>query len=299
MISLDISSAATPDWAVNQHGTPNRTNCNQSLCFNSLTINNKRFISVRLHELSGLGCLRIVQQTGRLVNQYYMEVGMAISDWPVDERPREKLLHQGASALSDAELLAIFLRTGFKGVTAVDLARQLLVSFGGLRAIIGADIETFCAHLGLGQAKFVQLQAVMEMAQRNLSESLQKGSVINDAVTTRQFLQAKLRAYTQEVFACLYLDSQHRMINYLQHFFGTVDSASVYPRELVKSALQQNASAVILAHNHPSGEAEPSEADRSITRHIKSAMELIDVRVVDHIVIGNGEVVSFAERGWL
>jgi len=224
---------------------------------------------------------------------------MRITDWPAAERPREKLLQCGAPALSDAELLAIFLRTGMPGVSAVDLARKLLTAFGSLRAILEADFDGFTAHAGLGLAKFAQLQAVLEMARRHLSEQLERSDVFANPAITRNFLQARLRDCHQEVFACLYLDSQHRLIRYQPHFYGTIDSASVYPRELVKAALEYNAAAVILAHNHPSGVAEPSQADRHITEQICKAMTLVDVRVLDHMVVGDGEVASFAERGWL
>jgi len=224
---------------------------------------------------------------------------MRITDWPAAERPREKLLQSGAQTLSDAELLAIFLRTGMPGVSAVDLARKLLTAFGSLRAILEADFDGFTAHAGLGLAKFAQLQAVLEMARRHLSEQLERSDVFENPAITRNFLQARLRDRHQEVFACLYLDSQHRLIRYQTHFFGTIDSASVYPRELVKAALEYNAAAVILAHNHPSGVAEPSQADRHITEQICKAMMLVDVRVLDHMEEGDGQVVSFAERGWL
>lgn len=224
---------------------------------------------------------------------------MKITEWPMAERPREKLLACGAQALSDAELLAIFLRTGIPGVSAVDLARQLLTAFGSLRAILEADFQGFTAHAGLGLAKYAQLQAVLEMSRRHLAEQLQRGDSINSPEKTQQFLLSRLRSCQQEVFACLYLDSQHRLIRYQAHFFGSIDSASVYPRELVKAALEHNAAALILAHNHPSGVAEPSQSDRQITERICNAMSLIDVRVLDHMVVGDGEVVSFAERGWL
>ncbi|MEH6357992.1 MAG: DNA repair protein RadC [Pseudomonadales bacterium] len=224
---------------------------------------------------------------------------MKISQWPAAERPREKLLASGAQTLSDAELLAIFLRTGLPGLSAVDLARQLLSAFGSLRAILDADFEGFTAHAGLGLAKFAQLQAVLEMSRRHLSEELKRGDAINSPEVTRSFLMSQLRSCQQEVFACLYLDSQNRLIRYQTHFFGTISSASVYPRELVKAALEYNAAAVILAHNHPSGEAEPSQADRQITDRICHAMALIDVRVLDHLVVGEGDPVSFAERGWM
>ena len=222
---------------------------------------------------------------------------MAIREWPEAERPREKLIKAGAAALSDAELLAIFLRTGIPGLTAVDLARRLLLSFGGLRGILEADFQSFSAQPGLGLAKYAQLQAILEMAHRHLAERMQNGVEITSPDVTREFLSVTMRAYQQEVFACLYLDSQHRLIHFHTHFFGTVDGASVYPRELVKTALKHNAAAVILAHNHPSGVAEPSGADQTITRRIQSALELVDVRVLDHMIVGDGEVISFAERG--
>lgn len=222
---------------------------------------------------------------------------MAIREWPEAERPREKLIKAGAAALSDAELLAIFLRTGIPGLTAVDLARRLLLSFGGLRGILEADFQSFSAQPGLGLAKYAQLQAILEMAHRHLAERMQNGVEITSPDVTREFLSVTMRAYQQEVFACLYLDSQHRLIHFYTHFFGTVDGASVYPRELVKTALKHNAAAVILAHNHPSGVAEPSRADQTITRRIQSALELVDVRVLDHMIVGDGEVISFAERG--
>ncbi|MGD9163875.1 MAG: DNA repair protein RadC [Chromatiales bacterium] len=224
---------------------------------------------------------------------------MPITDWPSQERPREKLLQRGASCLSDAELLAIFLRTGVTGQTAVDLARGLLQEFGGLRQLLGADVKSFCRGKGLGLAKFTQLQAVLEMAHRYLQEQLQEGDTLTSPTTTRRYLQARLRHHPHEVFACLFLDNRHRMIAFEELFRGTIDGASVHPREVVKRALAHNAAALILAHNHPSGVAEPSQADRQITAHLKQAMSLVDIRVLDHIVVGEGEPVSLAERGWL
>lgn len=223
---------------------------------------------------------------------------MAISHWPPEERPREKLLHKGAEALSDAELLAIFLRTGCKGITAVDLARQLLASFGGLKPLMSASRPEFCGHHGLGDAKFVQLQAVLEMAKRHLFETVSRGDALCSPQETRHFLSAQLAACPHEIFACLFLDNRNRIISFEKLFFGTIDGASVYPREVVRMALQKNAAAVIFAHNHPSGVAEPSAADEQITQRLKQALSLIDVRVLDHFIIGD-EVVSFAERGLL
>lgn len=224
---------------------------------------------------------------------------MSIRDWPAGERPREKLLAKGAGALSDAELLAIFLRTGVAGCDAVTLARQLLGQFGSLRALLAADEQQFCQAHGLGLAKFVQLQAVLEMSRRHLAEALQRDDVLTSPQATRRYLQAQLRDRQQEVFALLLLDNQHRVVKFLELFTGTLDAASVYPREVVRSALKHHAAAVILCHNHPSGVAEPSRADRALTARLSAALGLIDVRVLDHLVVGDGETVSFAERGWL
>lgn len=224
---------------------------------------------------------------------------MAIRDWPADERPREKLLARGPGALSDAELLAIFLRTGVAGRSAVDLARELLSDFGGLRPLLKAGRSDFCARLGLGNAKYAQLQAVIEMARRHLQETLERGDALTSPAATRQYLAARLRDLDHEVFACLFLDTRNRIVAYEELFRGTIDGASVHPREVVKQALARNAAAVIFAHNHPSGVAEPSGADERITRRLRDALALVEIRVLDHIVIGDGEAVSFAERGLL
>jgi DNA repair protein RadC len=224
---------------------------------------------------------------------------MPITDWPIKERPREKLLLRGATALSDAELLAIFLRTGVAGQTAVDLARSLLHEFGGLRQLLGTEQRRFCQSKGLGLAKFAQLQAVLEMSRRYLQQQLQEGDALTSPDFTRRYLQARLRHYPHEVFSCLFLDNRHRVICFEELFHGTIDGASVYPREVLKRALSHNAAALILAHNHPSGVAEPSQADRQITSHLKRALSLVDIRVLDHIVIGEGEPVSLAERGFI
>jgi len=225
---------------------------------------------------------------------------MPITDWPDDERPREKLLQRGPESLSDAELLAIFLRTGIRGKTAVDLARDLLKEFGSLRALLESDFERFRQSPGLGMAKYAQLQAVLEMARRHLRQTLERQSALTSPDLTRQFLAAKMRAYPHEVFACLLLDNQHRVIEFRELFRGTIDGASVYPREVVKTALAYNAAAVIFAHNHPSGIAEPSEADRLITHRLKQALNLVDIRVLDHFIVGDGDrAYSFAENGLL
>ena len=224
---------------------------------------------------------------------------MPITDWPAAERPREKLLLQGPTALSDAELLAIFLRTGRRGKTAVDVARELLIAFGGLRPLLEADCKCFCKHPGLGSAKFAQLQAVLEMGQRHLRATLQRGDALSNPADTRAYLNARLRGYGHEVFACLFLDNRHRVIHYEELFHGTLDGTSVHPREVVKQALAHNAAALILAHNHPSGVAEPSRADEHLTQRLKEALALVEIRVLDHIVVGDGICVSFAERGLL
>ncbi|MEJ2760821.1 MAG: DNA repair protein RadC [Gammaproteobacteria bacterium] len=224
---------------------------------------------------------------------------MPIAEWPDLERPREKLLHRGAASLSDAELLAIFLRTGIRGKTAVDLARDLVAEFGGLRLLLDAEHRRLAAVRGLGTAKVVQMKAGLELGRRYLEESLKRGSALTSPRATRDYLMARLRVYPHEVFACLFLDNRHQVIEYEELFTGTIDGASVHPREVVKRALHHNAAAVIFAHNHPSGVAEPSRADRSITSRLTSALNLVDVRVLDHFVIGDGETVSFAERGLL
>jgi len=224
---------------------------------------------------------------------------MAITDWPAGERPREKLLAQGASALSDAELLAIFLRTGTPGKSALDLARELIERFGGLRPLLAAGQKEFCSAPGLGNAKYAQLQAVLEMAHRCLGEELARSDVLTSPDQTRRYLGLRLQSYPYEVFGCLFLDNRHRVLAFEELFRGTIDGASVHPREVVRRALHHNAAALILAHNHPSGVAEPSRADEQITRRLAESLALIDVRVLDHVVIGQGESVSMAERGLL
>lgn len=224
---------------------------------------------------------------------------MSIRLWPAAERPREKLLEQGAASLSDAELLAIFLRTGVTGCSAVDLARRLLGEFGSLRALLEADQASFSSHLGLGRAKYAQLQAVLEMARRHLAEQLRRDSALESPQAVRDFLKARLRHEPHEVFACLFLDSRHRVLAFEVLFHGSIDSASVYPRQVVKRALAHNAAALILTHNHPSGVAEPSHSDRLLTQRLKDALALVDVRVLDHFVVGDGEPQSMAELGWV
>ena len=224
---------------------------------------------------------------------------MAIKDWPSSERPRERLLAHGAGSLSDAELLAIFLRTGVRGRSAVDLSRDLLTRFGGLRPLLAASPEAFCAAPGLGRAKYAQLQAVLEMARRCFDEPLHRGEALTDPRRSARYFSTRLRDRRHEVFAVLFLDTRHRVITYEEMFRGTIDGASVHPREVVQRALECNAAAVILAHNHPSGVAEPSRADRQITLRLRDALALVDVRVLDHLVVGDTECCSLAERGLL
>jgi DNA repair protein RadC len=221
---------------------------------------------------------------------------MAISDWPSAERPREKLINRGAKALSDAELLAIFLRTGIAGSSAVDLARQLLLDYGSLRNIFDADVKSFCTHKGLGLAKFVQLQAALEIAERHLAENLEYEDCLTNPTKTRDYLRARLRDYDYEVFACLMLDNRNRVIAFRELFRGTIDGASVYPREVVKQALADNAAAVIFAHNHPSGVCEASQADIRITELLQKALGVVDIRVLDHVIVGDG-ITSLSEQG--
>lgn len=224
---------------------------------------------------------------------------MSIKSWPEGERPREKLLSMGAHALSDAELLALFLRTGLPGISAVDLARKLITQHGSLGRILQLTRPAFCASPGLGDAKFAQLNAVLEMARRYLQQGLNDAPVFTQPEHVKSYLQAQLQHRTRECFAALFLDNQHRLLAFEPLFEGTIDSAPVHPREVVKAALTHNAAALIISHNHPSGVAEPSHSDRMITERLQKALDLVDIRLLDHIVVGCGETVSFAERGWL
>lgn len=224
---------------------------------------------------------------------------MTIRDWPAAERPREKLLARGVTGLSDAELLAVLLRTGTRGESAVALARRLLGDYGGLRALFASQAAEFCALPGLGEAKYTQLQAALELARRHLAEELERGDPLTDPAAAQRYLSARLRDLPHEVFACLFLDTRHRVIAFEELFRGTLNGASVHPREVVKRALSLNAAAVILAHNHPSGVAEPSAADRHLTSRLRDALSLVEIRVLDHFVVGDGSGVSFAERGLL
>lgn len=222
---------------------------------------------------------------------------MAITDWPEQERPREKLLRQGAGALSESELLAIFLRTGIKGKSAVDLARELMGQFGTLSRLFAANPEELCQLDGVGPAKYTQLQAVLEMARRALGEEIRSRDVLNSPRSVRDYLRLTLADREHEVFMGLFLDAQNRVIAADELFSGTLTQTSVYPREVVKRALHHNAAAVIFAHNHPSGVAEPSHADETLTQALKQALSLVDVKVLDHFIVAGGTALSFAERG--
>jgi DNA repair protein RadC len=216
---------------------------------------------------------------------------------PAGESPSEKLLQRGSGVLTDAELLSIFLRTGTRGKSAVDQAHELLSCFGSWKALLGADQKSFCSSNGLSSTKYAQLQAVLEMSKRHYKEILQRGNALTSPEITRAYLSAHLRGYSYEVFACLFLDNQHRVIHLDELFRGTIDGASVYPREVVKKALHHNAAAVIFAHNHPSGISEPSQADKQITEKLKQALALLEIRVLDHFIIADGQPYSFAEHG--
>lgn len=224
---------------------------------------------------------------------------MTIKSWPQSERPREKLLRQGVNSLSDAELLAIIIQTGTVGNSAVDLSRNLLNHFGGLAAVLKADRQTFCEVDGLGEARFSLLQAAVEISRRQVLETLTTNDVLSSPDHVRRYLSLQLSGLAHEVFAALFLDNRHRVIEYKELFTGTIDSAAVYPREVVKHCLKTNAAAVIFAHNHPSGVAEPSDTDIRLTRKLTNALALIDVRVLDHLVVGQGVQTSLAERGLL
>ena len=224
---------------------------------------------------------------------------MAISDWPKEERPREKLLARGASALSDAELMAVFLRVGLRGGTAVDLGRDLLNQAGGLRQLLEMSPQRMKRMRGLGGSRSAMLIAALELGRRFLAEELSRGPLLQDPDAAGRLLMAELRGETSEVFLVLFLDNKHRVRAMEKMFKGTVDSAPVYPREVVRRAIDHNASSVIIAHNHPSGVAEPSQADRDVTDQLRRALKLVDVSVLDHLVIGDGGWESFMRRGWM
>jgi len=224
---------------------------------------------------------------------------VAITDWPEDERPREKLLQQGASSLSDAELLAIFLRVGVTGKSAVDLARELLTRFGSLNGIFAASLDELTEVNGIGTSKYTQLQAIFEMSQRALAEEMQARDVLSSPQQVRDYLCLKLGSLAREVFVVLFLDAQNRVLAQEEMFSGTLTQTSVYPREVVRRALHHNAASLIFAHNHPSGVAEQSRTDELLTTALKQALALVDVRVLDHFIVAGNTTLSFAERGLL
>ncbi|MDH3282800.1 MAG: DNA repair protein RadC [Gammaproteobacteria bacterium] len=224
---------------------------------------------------------------------------MVLKDWPVAERPREKLLQSGAQALSDAELVGLLLGTGIAEKTAVGMARDLLAEHGGIREVLALDARRFCAVVGLGKTKYARLQAAAELARRELAQTLARTDVLASPTAARRYVKARLRDRPYEVFACLFLDNRHRVIRFQEVFRGTVHSATVHPRELVREALMCNASAAIVVHNHPSGVAEPSRCDVDVTVRLKQALSLVDVRLLDHLVVGDAEIVSLSERGYL
>lgn len=224
---------------------------------------------------------------------------MKMKLWPCAERPREKLQQQGASSLSDAELIAILLGSGQRGVDVVSYARQLLNAFDGIGPLLSAEREQLLQYAGIGPARVTQLQVVLELSRRYLQWQLQREAGFTEPAMVKDYLTVQLRHQTREVFVILLLDSQHRLLRYQELFHGTINAAPVYPREVLKMVMQFNAAAVILAHNHPSGVAEPSQADQRVTERLKKALNLVDVALLDHFVIGSGDPVSFAERGLL
>jgi len=221
---------------------------------------------------------------------------MAISDWPPGERPRERLLAHGAAALSDAELLAVVLRTGIRGKSAVELGRELIERFKGVAGILGADLS---GVKGLGPAKRAQFEATLELARRSLKDELRSASALTSPGAVRDYLRLAIADREHEVFVCLWLDAQHRVLRFEELFRGTLTQTSVYPREIVKAGLRANAAAVIFAHNHPSGAAQPSQADELLTRNLKDALALVEVKVLDHFIVAGRQTLSFAERGLL
>ncbi len=224
---------------------------------------------------------------------------LTIKDWPETERPRERLVALGSGQLTDAELLAIVLRTGHQGRSALDMARTLIADLGSLRAVFDAPADELCSQSGLGLAKYAQLQATLELARRHFKETLTRSEPLTSPDITRDYLQAALRDRSNEVFCALMLDTRFRVISFEELFNGTIDSAQVHPRVVVERALGRRAAAMIVAHNHPSGVAEPSQADLKITKRLQQALNLVEIRLLDHFIVGDGEVVSLAERGWV
>ncbi len=219
---------------------------------------------------------------------------LRVKEWPAHERPRERLLNNGASSLSDAELLAAFIGSGTRQCNSIALSRLLISTFGSLRNIIHAPRKEICQLPGFGNVRYITMQAVIEIVRRSLLETTKKNDALESPSTAREYLLLKMRDYQHEVFACLFLDNQHCLIAFEELFHGTINNATVHPREVIKRALHHNAAAIILAHNHPSGSSEPSSADKEITSELKKSLNLIDVRVLDHFVVGE-TIASFAE----
>jgi|KBSSwiStaDraftv2_1062776.scaffolds.fasta_scaffold02724_4 DNA repair protein RadC len=224
---------------------------------------------------------------------------MTIRNWPESERPREKLLERGPQALSDAELLALLLGSGVKGRSAVDVARSLIADFGSLRELLSAERPRWEGKPGIGPARYATLMASIELARRHFREPLRSSSALSAPDFTRRFLLAQLRDRPYEVFCCLFLDNRHRLLAFEELFRGTIDGASVHPREVVRQALLHNAASVIIAHNHPSGVVEPSQADEGVTRRVRQALALVEIRLLDHLIVGDGQCYSFSEHGLL
>src|SRR3954464_4541351 len=222
---------------------------------------------------------------------------MKITDWPLSDRPRERLLEKGADTLSDAELVAVLLRSGVRGKSAVDLGLELLARYGGITGMLEAtDLETIN---GLGPAKRAQFGAAIELVRRSLGEKMKKTAALNSPQAVRDYLRLKLAARKEEAFLCIWLNAQHHVIDIEEAFTGTLTQTSVYPREIVKAALARNAAAVIFAHNHPSGVAQPSRSDELLTRNLRDALDLVEVKVLDHFIVAGNQAISFAERGLL
>jgi DNA repair protein RadC len=224
---------------------------------------------------------------------------MSIKNWPKFERPREKLLANGVQVLSNAELVAIFLRTGAKGKSAVDLARELLSQFGNLQNLLAASQKEFCQNNGVGSAKYVQLQAVLEISRRYLFEEMQNSLLLTNSRVVKEYLVAQIGGYQHEIFGCLFLNNKHRLICFRELFQGSIDHIQVYPREIVKEALALNAAAVIFAHNHPSGDITPSRCDREVTEVLEKALQPVAIRLLDHVIVAGNRTFSFSESGWL
>jgi DNA repair protein RadC len=222
---------------------------------------------------------------------------MPITDWPQEDRPREKLLLKGEKILTDAELIAIFLNTGTRGKTALDIAKELLIEYGDLKTLLLAPATFIMNKRGIGQAKYAFLRAAIELGRRYLEKPISIGETLNNTQVTQAFIANRLRYYRNEVFACVFMDTHFRLLCFEELFHGTVNEAIIYPREIVRRSLYHNAAKIILAHNHPSGHPLPSNADKEITLRIKKALELVDIEVIDHIIVGNPDNFSFAEKG--